>query len=100
MDTTKMNLDAAMKRIMVHGPDRVVISRDGEAISSRRARERLYIVPSIIFIRSDGWSLGAPSHFEGVAYGLWKNEWAGFVRNTSTTYEHMSSYRAQSNPDE
>ena len=59
-------LQAFAKDIMEHGPQRVMISVD-EAVSSRRAREDYGINPDVIFIRNDGWSLGAPTRLEAAA---------------------------------
>ena len=58
---------------------RVVVNREGEAWSFSRAFER-GIKPDVIFIRNDGWTLGAPSSLEDVAFDLWKKDWTHFAR--------------------
>ncbi len=70
-------LDAAVRTIKTHGPSRVVINHDGEALSPRRARELHSITPDIVFIRHDGWTLGAPYYLARAAYLLWRDQWFG-----------------------
>ena len=57
------------------GPDRVLIGADGTAVPPRRAREEYDIVPDVVFVRNDGWSLGAPIEMRFVAHELWKEGW-------------------------
>lgn len=64
-----------VERITEFGPDRVVFSGDGEATTPKRAREEYNVIPTVIFIRKDGWSLGAPEEFRRVAHDLWGDEW-------------------------
>ena len=54
---------------------RVVINAEGEAWPPLRAQEELRITPDVVFIRGDGWSLGAPVEFASVAEAMWKDEW-------------------------
>lgn len=69
-------LNQLLLGICNHGPTRVVIDKEGEAISPKRARER-HIDCDVIFLRADGWSLGAPKQFLTVAEEMWKDEWVG-----------------------
>jgi hypothetical protein len=71
-------LDAAAARLLERGPDRVVVSRDGGACRASRARDAHGITPDIVFVRADGWMLGAPARFESVAARMWAQEWVGF----------------------
>jgi hypothetical protein len=75
----KLSLKDRATRILSGGPDRVVVNSDGEAKPSRKARETDGVDPDVIFIRKDGWSLGAPANLVDVAYKMWKNEWVGFL---------------------
>lgn len=34
----------------------------------------------VVFIRADGWVLGAPERFEAAAYAMWSDEWHAFAR--------------------
>lgn len=65
--------------VLEHGPARVVINADGEAVSSVRAREQRGVIPVIVFIRKDGWSLGAPEHLAHVAERMWREDWIGVL---------------------
>lgn len=87
-----VNLEAAVKMIFVHGPSRVVINADGEAVPSRRAHEEHGINPDIILIRKDGWSLGAPQHLAAVAFGTWADCWIGFIQKPETKPRPMSEF--------
>lgn len=65
--------------VLRRGPDRVVVDAEGEAAIPSRARERYGVEPVVIFVRGDGWSLGAPREFADVAFRTWSDEWVGYV---------------------
>lgn len=69
----------ATSRILAHGPTRVLVNEDGIAMTSKRAREVHGITPDIIFIRDDGWSLGAPKYLADIAEAIWENHWKGVL---------------------
>jgi len=75
-------------KVLESGPARVVINADGEAVSAMRAKS-MGIVPDVILIRRDGWSLGAPPQFAAVAESLWKDEWVGFIKRGSRVAKPM-----------
>lgn len=54
---------------------RVVVNQNGHATSPATALAEHNITPDVIFVRNDGWSLGAPFAFERVARGLWEDSW-------------------------
>lgn len=81
-----------MKILMESGPDRVVINFEGEATSSRRAREVFGVSPDVVFLRNDGWMLGAPASLESVAFKIWRNEWIGFVRRPNQKFSPIKEY--------
>jgi hypothetical protein len=83
--------DIVWNKISNFGPDRVMID-EYEGVSYSRAREEYGISPDIIFIRHDGWSLGAPNFLEKAAYRMWKNEWIGFVKRPSEIIEKIEDY--------
>jgi hypothetical protein len=64
------------RRVESAGPDRVLVDQDGGAMSPARARMDFGIRPEVVFIRNDGWALGASRGFEQVAYSLWADSWA------------------------
>lgn len=91
---TKARLPQLSAEILHRGPDRVVINESGEATTSRRAREDYGILPDVIFIRNDGWSLGAPAHLERVAYEMHQGEWVGYMRTPFVVERMISEYPA------
>jgi hypothetical protein len=79
-----INLEAAVKRIMAHGPD--------------HAREQYNLNPEVIFIRNDGWTLGAPRGLEWIAFQQWAGEWIGFLRKPDREAHPMTDYKPLPNP--
>lgn len=68
-------------------PSRVVINRHGEATSYREAKAK-GLTPAIIFVRDDGWSLGAPTGLMDTAEALWKDRWVTVIwHDTILSYE-------------
>ena len=65
----------ALVNIAYNGPTGVVVSSDGETKPPLKAKEEDDIGPDIIFIRDDGWSLGAPAVFEEIADGMCTSDW-------------------------
>lgn len=57
---------------------RTVINDEGEAIRPFRARE-MGLGPEVVFVRKDGWMLGATHVLSDVAYNMWKDEWIAKV---------------------
>ena len=72
---TDAELSALYNKIAANGPDRVVITVHGEGVSPWQAKTQYRIQPDIIFIRNDGWSLGAPRYLVDVANKMWQAEW-------------------------
>ena len=73
--------------------DRVVVNVHGLSFRANTAFEVHGVCAKIIFIRDDGWSLGAPSEFEHVAYRLWMNQWREFRRFPDYEPHPMSEYK-------
>lgn len=63
-----------------------------EAVTAKRALKEYGIVPDIVFIRNDGFTLGAPTHLEHAAYSLWKGQWTHFLRRPVITPLPMEEY--------
>ena len=76
----EVNLNKHIKRLMEYGPTRVVINSEGDAVTPERAKRDHDIEPDVIFIRDDGWSLGAPDHLMAIARRMWADEWIGSFR--------------------
>jgi len=92
-----MDKDMALQAIMAGGPDRVYVrDSDGECIGvpSRIARDKYDVMPDIIFLRDDGWSLGAVrGDTESEAYNLWKNDWEFFMLRGSSEMLGIGQYK-------
>ena len=50
---------------------RVLIDANGYGV----APSRTTVKPEVIFVRTDGWSLGAPKELESAAREMWKGDW-------------------------
>ena len=68
-------LDSLVRNIKESGPARVVVEPGGYAVGYRRALADHQAVPTVIFIRDDGWTLGAPEEFIEDARAIWEREW-------------------------
>lgn len=58
--------------------DRVVVNHDGFAVRPAEAFEHYGVISRIIFVRKDGFAIGAPSHLAQAAFDLWPDEWREF----------------------
>jgi hypothetical protein len=74
------------------GPDRVMCKSD-EAIGFKRAVAKYNINLHVMFLRSDGWILGAPKRFEKEAYESWKEYWTHFAYKPALVWTDISEYR-------
>jgi hypothetical protein len=70
----------ALEGIAYNGPTRVVVNSDGEAKPPMRAKKENEIKPDVIFVRNDGWSLGAPIELYDVAEKMWAGDWVMVIR--------------------
>lgn len=73
-------------------PRRVVVDEDGHAIPPEAA-SKMSIDSDIIFLRNDGWSLGAPKDLEDIAYNMWRNDWVQFARTGDKNWIDISDYK-------
>lgn len=87
-----MILSELADKVFGKGPDRVVINDDGEALPWPRARQEHNILPEIIFVRDDGWTLGAPRQFEKTAFQLWADKWIYFARKPEVALIPISEH--------
>lgn len=76
-------------------PDRVVINDQGESVPGWKAHlSGVYM--GAIFIRDDGWSLGAHPNDVDVAESLWPDKWvAVMVKTTIMSYETYKQQKAE-----
>lgn len=74
-------------------PTRVVTDADGSATTPERALRDCKTSYDIVFIRDDGWSLGASFDLERIAYHLWPLEWTHFAFKEDDEPKPISLYR-------
>ena len=67
--------------ILKDGPTRVIVNEEGNAVPSEQAKNEFGLVPTVIFLRNDGWSLGVPRYLESVAKKLWRGSWIAVARS-------------------
>lgn len=71
--------DVLERNINDHGPTRVVVRPDGYAAHPNfAAKQEIQI--DVVFVRNDGWSLGAPEEFEDKARDTWPSKWVAMLR--------------------
>ena len=70
--------------------NRVITDDEGTGQAPRRAAEK-GISPEVVFLRKDGWTLGAPRQYESIAYDMWSDEWTHFSRD-GKTWKPISEY--------
>lgn len=80
------------------GPNRVLLV-DSLAYSSNRAREK-GVNPSIIFVRSDGWTLASDDYMEINAYKEYESGWVGFLRKGDQFITPIERYNPPETIDE
>ena len=79
-----------MENLLIN-PTRVVVDDTGMANTPDIA-ESFGITADIVFLRNDGWSLGAPFRFEGIAYRMWSDSWTKFCHRGDTQFTPISKY--------
>jgi hypothetical protein len=89
----KEDLEAFAEQLFTEGMDRVVINEQGEAVGPHKAQYQMGIVVEVVFIRKDGWTLGAPKELESVAHKLWADEWIGLVRKPDFNAMPITQYK-------
>lgn len=73
--------------------NRVVVNDTGLALPPSAACLNYGVVARVIFVRGDGWALGAPAELEHIAYALWQDSWLAFARWPDYHYVPIELYR-------
>lgn len=71
--------------------DRVMIG-EHEATSVGRAIDEYQMIPDVVFVRDDGWALGAPAHLEAAARYLWANRWVRVFRRVDGGWQQEGDH--------
>lgn len=86
-------LEAAETEIGKWGPRRVVLNTEGEAVSQEKAYRLQNEFPDVIFIRNDGWTLGAVKALVSTAEAMWPDDWIGVIVRPGTRPISYREYR-------
>lgn len=82
-----------METVMdIVGCTRVLVDSEGLGVPEGIAKDQYDITPDIIFLRNDGWTLGAPTYLENLAYIIWKDSWTHFARKGDEEWTEISEY--------
>lgn len=75
------DIDSLVNKVMKNGPSRVFArcSCGCGGLVGRSPEEHNCPSPDVIFIRKDGWSLGAPKAFIAEAEKLWDDSWVAVL---------------------
>lgn len=86
-------LQHCAEAVLKHGPTRVLVSKEGAALPPQQAAVR----PDVIFIRDDGWSLGAPKALTETAHRMYLDQWIGVMlsSNDVRSYAKWLEHREQ-----
>lgn len=82
LETPNANLETiakSMTNVILYGPTRVLCNRKGYATTPDRAAAG-GVEAEVIFIRHDGWSLGAPLSLIKQARRMWEPDWIAEIR--------------------
>ena len=77
---TRDELINLARKILITGPTRVVVDKEGTSISPQRLTNlKKPVAIYSTLIRVDGWSLGAPYTLMNVARNMWYGQWVATV---------------------
>ena len=73
--------------------ERVLLNKKGTAVTPERAQD-LGVKADILFIRNDGFALGAQARLHFEAYSFWPKSWTHFYDYHTKKLMPISEYRA------
>jgi len=59
------------RQVILNMPKRIIVDKEGTAVPPHQSDRGV----DVVFIRVDGWSLGADSELAAVAASLWEGSW-------------------------
>lgn len=83
-----------ISKIYQDGPKSIIINARGDAVAPFRTN----ILPKLIFIRDDGWTLGASLKLRDVAFELFASQWIAFIdlrKSDPRLFRPISEYKPQ-----
>ncbi len=85
-----MELSELQEKITV---GRVLIDKEGTALNPKRAAD-IGVLADIIFLRDDGYALGAPENLREEAHFLWRDDWTQFYVMRTKELRPISEYNS------
>ena len=79
----------------VSGSQYARIVREAEADADNDTLVPIDMSPYVMFVRGDGWILGAARKFENVAYRMWQDEWVGFIKQPNEIVVDIIHYQPE-----
>lgn len=86
-----IDVELIVRNLTFSGPSRVMVSKTKSA-TYRVATTQFHIVPTIIFIRYDGWTLAANEKLERAAYDTWPENWIAFLRKPNEVAQPIAEH--------
>ena len=74
----RQQINGFIVKAFASGPDRVVTHTEGGEVKNATSRERasqMEIYPDVVFVREDGWTLGATYEMSIAARRMWQGRW-------------------------
>lgn len=75
-------LQPTIERVLNAGPTRVIVNEHMEGVAPSSPQADGYRRPDVIFVRRDGWSVGASGRFIEPCSRLYHDEWAAVINMT------------------
>lgn len=94
MSITIIRLNDLIQTVIGKGPHRVMISAD-EAVPVMSPRAKSV---DVVFIRNDGWTLGAPYALEADARKQWDGDWIARVDVRTKAIERFGEFATAQQP--
>lgn len=81
-------IQQALESCTRQGPTRVMVGPEDYAVTSDEASAR-GVKPVVVFVREDGWTLGAPADLVRRARALWADQWVAEAKwEPCSAYSH------------
>ena len=86
----KVDIQKVVQAIKDNGPNRVVVDEEGTAVPPN---PKVSAGIDLVFIRNDGWSLGASRNLARVAEDMWSDAWVAVLAKGTKQAIPYSVYR-------
>lgn len=77
-----LDLKPILDRVRHSGPDRIVINVQLDGVAPAHTTVRA----DVIFVRKDGWTLGAPRDLARATFELYRGDWVAVVQRRGSNY--------------